>query len=311
MIRNFIYLDEYKMYSLSSQIFEGITEFLINDNLTENQNSESQKGPVGSGRILADVLRAENRITEKKYLHDYSYTIFEQYLLDEKKVLEINSENAKAEIQSFQDFSFVKVKAKATFNDINSINKTLKEFNNIGKALAHVTNFKQIEELHSQLEKSKNSIKDRNKRAIAQRQQKSLTNISKLAKDSGLTQNQKFLDDLSYLLSFGFQDQFEIQLSTDHHVFSANLKREELREPEDLLMRKYSRKTEKEFVVFGVVTQSSSDIDLNLNDESGEYENIKEALMNLVAHLTNMEMTFTGRLSNEIIIDPIAVYTEL
>lgn len=28
-IKNFIYLDEYKMYSISSQIFEGITEYLV------------------------------------------------------------------------------------------------------------------------------------------------------------------------------------------------------------------------------------------------------------------------------------------
>ena len=38
---------------------------------------------------------------------------------------------------------------------------------------------------------------------------------------------------------------------------------------------------------------------------------IKEALINLVAHMTTVETAFTGRLKNEIIIDPIALYTEL
>jgi hypothetical protein len=38
---------------------------------------------------------------------------------------------------------------------------------------------------------------------------------------------------------------------------------------------------------------------------------MKEALMNMVANLTNLEETFIGRLSNEVIIDPIAIYTEL
>lgn len=30
MIKNFIYLDEEKLYSLSSQIFEGVTEYVLN-----------------------------------------------------------------------------------------------------------------------------------------------------------------------------------------------------------------------------------------------------------------------------------------
>lgn len=78
-----------------------------------------------------------------------------------------------------------------------------------------------------------------------------------------------------------------------------------------MLIRKYSRQTEKEFVLFGIITQSSRHGSLDLDTNSKEIETIKEALMNLVGHLTNVELTFTGRLQNEIIIDPIAIYTEL
>ena len=61
MIKSFIYLDEQKMYSLSSQIFEGITEYVLSESGSENQNSESQKGPVGSGRVLADVIKSSSK----------------------------------------------------------------------------------------------------------------------------------------------------------------------------------------------------------------------------------------------------------
>ena len=81
MIKNFIYLDEEKMYSLSSQVFEGITEYVLNEKSTESENIESQKGPVGSGRILGDILRQADKKTEKKFLSDFSYTLFEQKLL--------------------------------------------------------------------------------------------------------------------------------------------------------------------------------------------------------------------------------------
>ena len=91
MIRNLIYLDEQKMYSLSSQIFEGITEYVINENKKTEEKSESQKGLVGSGRVLADVLKAEENLREKKYLHDRSYSIFEKHLIEINKVLEVNA----------------------------------------------------------------------------------------------------------------------------------------------------------------------------------------------------------------------------
>lgn len=49
MIKNFIYLDEEKMYSLSSQLFEGITEYVLNESSSEQSDSEEQK----------DLLEAE------------------------------------------------------------------------------------------------------------------------------------------------------------------------------------------------------------------------------------------------------------
>jgi len=36
MIKNFIYLDEEKMYSLSSQLFEGVTEYVLHESSIEN-----------------------------------------------------------------------------------------------------------------------------------------------------------------------------------------------------------------------------------------------------------------------------------
>lgn len=40
-------------------------------------------------------------------------------------------------------------------------------------------------------------------------------------------------------------------------------------------------------------------------------DGIKGALMNLISSLIGVESTFTGRLENEIIVDPIAIYVEL
>lgn len=311
MIKNFVYLDIEKLNSLSSQVFEGVTEYVLNESSKELEDSESQKGPVGSGRVLGDILRQGEKTSEKMFLNDYSYTLFEKKLVEDRLVSVLYSNNEpNSSDEAIDGKSFLKVKAKVVFNDINSINDTLANFNKIGKALAHLTSFQQINEVKKQLEKAKASTKDRNQKSKLQAQVKDMTNINKIAKEKGLHQDQAFLDDLALVLTYGFQDQLEIQMDVGGFRFAANLKRGCLREDENLIIRKYSRQTEVEFVLFGVVTQHQGSSDEDTENKE-EYESIKEALMNLVSHLTNVESTFTGRLSNEIIIDPIALYTEL
>lgn len=285
MIKNFLYLDEYKMYSLSSQIFEGITEYLVSTDYKEEENNDSQKGGLGSGRVLADIIKAGNKTEEKKYLNDYSYILFEKYLIENQKVADINllSKNDNI-IEVCSNTSFIKIKGKAVFHDIESITNTIKDFNKIGKALAHMQTFDKL---------SNKPIK-----------------LDEYAKANGLYQDPKFLENLNILLEYGFNKQLEIQIRLNDHLFSTNVKREFLREKEDLLVKRYSRETEKEFVIFGIVTQCEEQ-EVKELDENKTFDNPKEALMNMAAFLTRLESGFTGKLPNEIIIDPIAIYIEL
>lgn len=310
-IKSFLYLDEYKMYSISSQLFEGITEYSIDFSNKSSEESEGQKGPIGSGKVLADILKSEKGTTEKKYLHDYSYQIFEEHLINSQQVIEIDAatiDDLKTDIGSC---SFIKIRAKAIFNDINMILSTLSNFNALGEALTYVTNYTVISEAQKQLELATELTKNPKDKARLKQQANSLLNINKIAKESGLHQDSKFLEKLSFLLTYGFQDQFEVKMPIDEMIFSANLKRGYLKEDEQLLVRKYSRIAEKEFVLFGMVTQSSSEPVQPVENTGQEPANIKEAMMTMISHLTNMESTFIGRLPNEVIIDPIALYREL
>ncbi len=311
VIKNFIYLDEYKMYSLSSQVFEGITEYLVNFQHENTQEHESQKGPISSGRVVADILSKGRQTEEKRLLHDYSYHVSEKHLLEQGVVLTVDKNVIENMEKAINDHSFIKVKAKAIFNDINSIKETLSNFNKIGEYLTYVTNFSNIQEIQKQAEALQNTIKDKNQKASLASKSKSLMNITKLAKESGLHHDEKYLEALDYLLTYGYQDQFEVQLASNDLIFSANLKRTTLREPESLLIRKYSRITEKEFVIFGVVTQNAAASEEKEERDIKEKTNIKEVLLSLITYLSDVEHKFTGKLSNEIIIDPIAVYTEL
>ena len=156
---------------------------------------------------------------------------------------------------------------------------------------------------------------DRNQKARLEQKARSVSNIKVLAKEQGLHQDPKLLEYLVKILEYGFQDQFNLQINILQHVFTANLKRDCLRESEQLLVNKYSRIAEKEFTLFGMVTQSNfltqmKNEETNKNNDN-DRKSIKEALIILIEGLAGVETAFIGRLTNEIIIDPIAVYREL
>ena len=312
-IKSFLYLDEYKMYSISSQVFEGITEYLIDYHGSAKEEEERQSGPFGSGKVLADILKSESGTQERKYLHDYSYNLFEDRLNESEKVIGVSIKNIDEVIDSINNVGFVKVKAKPIFNDMNIIKSTIGEFNEIGKALAYAGSFEEINDLRQQLEESAEAVTDRNEKARLRQRLKQLTNIERLAKDKGLHQDPKFLEYLTFLLNYGFQDQFEVQIPVGQYTFSANLKREYLRESEDMLVRKYSRFSEKDFVLFGTIAQSLTKSNVNSNNhvENSDPPHMKEVIMSLVASLSEVEASLSGKLENEIIIDPIALYREI
>ena len=314
-IKNFIYLDEYKMYSISSQIFEGITEYLIDYQGSTKEELEMQKGPIPivSGRIMADILKSESGTQGKKYLHDYAYTLFEEELNKSGKILSVSSKNIDEKIEELDNTGFVEMRGKVIFNDMKILKSTMKGFNELGEALAYITNFSQMEEVRQQFENAADNIKDRNQKAKLRQNLKSTTNIKKVAKDQGLWHDPDFLEKLTFVLDYGFQDQFAVQMPIGRYTFSADCKRDAFRDEEHSLMRKYSRFAEKEFVLVGTITQSSRE-SVNSEDDTDvpqESLHIKEAIMNMVEALFAMESTLSGKLANEIIVDPIAIYREV
>lgn len=205
------------------------------------------------------------------------------------------------------------MRGNVVFNDMKILKSTFNNFNKIGEALSYITNFEKMEEVRKQFEKVAENTKDRNQKAKLKQQLKSSTNIEKLAKDQGLQQDDDFLKHLAFVFDYGFQDQFIVQMPIGEYTFSADCKRDDFREDEHSLVRKYSRFSEKEFVLLGTVAQSSGDpVDYEeVNYEDAKRQPPKEAIMDLVGALSVVESQFSGKLENEIIIDPIAVYREI
>jgi hypothetical protein len=300
MIKNFIYLDREKLQSLSSQLFNGVSEYIVSQSSLNKESSSTltQKG-ITKDTIIADILNQNNSESEKKFLDDYLYLLFEDKLLEKNKILDINNTELNLEEISFEK-KFIKVKSKIIINDNKIIINTLEKFTEIVKAFNNVTTF----EKRNLLKASILNTSDNSEKRILKQE------LEKISNQTSISIDKDFLKDLSYLIEYGYDEQFEIQMDFKNKKISSNLKREYLRENENLLIRKYSRHTEIEFTLLGVITQSNNKFNLE-DDLDIDFNSIKKAIYNIINHITNIETQFIGRLDNEIVVDPIAIYFEL
>ncbi|MDO7834271.1 hypothetical protein Q4610_04360 [Sphingobium sp. HBC34] len=284
-MRNFIYLDSDKLRSFSSQMFEGVADFVVRSEQSNNETSAEQKGPVGSGRTLADIFKESRATTELRFLEDHAYSIFEDKISESKMIQNVTFE------QEILDLPFLKVCGQTKINDTRATNALVSNFNSIGLALYTAINFQSLSEKSLGKFPSDNDLKNR-------------------AKAEGMQMDQKLLSSLSTLIEFGLNGMLEIEMTFPSFSFTAPLKREFLRENETILIQKYSRLPHKHFTVVGSVTQVKDHIITRDINNVGDQDNIKKAIRVLSEHMHSVEDAFAGPSSGEIVLDPIAVYLE-
>jgi hypothetical protein len=328
----FVYLDEYKMYSISSQLFEGLTEEVIQYQLKKKENKEEQQGPLGSGRLLGDIISESNGRAERRFLFDYAYTIFESRILDENLVSCISEENKVCQLDAIEK-SFVKVTGKIRFNDFTAVQRIIESLNKMNDALQYVSTFEErssrIAELRIQIQAAESKLKKELHQTIR--------TLSSWKSDSQI--DQEYISNLAYLLDFGYGDHLEAQItltmpdSSRTKIVTAILNRECMRESMAMEIKKYSRRPDQLFTILGVVTQKGKprldesnalkDIESESAEEANMLENEEESssiglpshlkthISSMLEHVAEIESGFTGCLENEIIIDPIAIYREV
>ena len=314
-IKNFIYLDDYKMYSMSSQVFGGVVHSKSSYEDVTKGASQNTEGLEHSD------LHKENPIIEHgfgdvqhKHIHDYAYIDFEDRLRKDGKIISLSTEKIDPSITQLNNDKFVEIRGKAVFIDMNTLRLTVANFNEISKALTNVVNFSKTDAINKAAEAEVKATKDRNAKARIKQLAESLIN-EQLASNPVLELDGDYIKDLGKILEYGFRDQFTIQITIGSYIFSAECDPEDLREKKDLLIRRFSRFPETELVIVGTISQSLNQTSNVVNDspttQTEEPSNMKHTIMNLIQHLSEVESSFTGRLENEVIIDPIAVYWEI
>lgn len=282
-IRSFIYMDTDKLRSASSQIFEGVTERIIQSKEASSSEETRQKGEFNSGRILADIFSHQDSFSEMKFLADHAFSIFEKGLTQSDRLVDLSSCSIDGDLNEI-----VRVTGHCCLNDMKSSINMLKKFNEYGVALWRTQN----EGMDSGSPIS--SDKDARRKAA----------------EMGLQINEKVASAAAEVINFGFGETFEIFLTLDSFEVSAPLKREFLREREDILVQKYTRLPERPLTIMGFVAQRPNSKGAAKVPDVKEASNPKMAMRYLAMHLSNVESEYSKASGREFVIDPIAAYFE-
>ena len=79
IIRDFIYMDKDRLYSLYSQAFEGVIEAFIESYSNSLQSEENNKNHIKGQTLETQVAEASTK-TENKILYDHMYNLLERKL---------------------------------------------------------------------------------------------------------------------------------------------------------------------------------------------------------------------------------------
>ncbi|EPW7001993.1 DUF6414 family protein [Vibrio parahaemolyticus] len=306
MIKNFIYLDEQKLYSFSSQLFEGITDYVLNEEFLDKSTEKSSKDgtPITSSQVIANVIRETSRTTEKKFLHDHAFNLFEKEILSTNKLLDLTSTDLSSiESIATTDKPFVKVTAQGHFIDLQELSHLFSHFNEIGKAIAVLPlteDFQKLEKLKAVHKQSK-EVKD-----LQSELDKKVRSLIANGLSLPPTSTQGFQTILEH---FG-DNIVRFQQNLDSLAFTSCLDSSSLREPLKAIYRKYSRKTAKKFTVIATISHANGTQDVTFA-EPPEGSNMLAHFKEMGEHLYDMEQTFIGKSENEVLLEPIAIYTEL
>lgn len=304
MIKNFIYLDEQKLYSFSSQLFEGVTEYYLNQHSLENTDEETQKGSIASGRAIAEAVKEASTSTTKKFLHDYSFSLFEAELVNSGKLIDVATESYTHADICNSNKSFIRIRCKGKFVDMKEIQELFRHFNEIGDAIANAHLTPQYQELEKLKAENRNGPKTK----LAQSELDKL--VRHIKSNSELTLPKQILEGLDTIIEQFGDDIVRFQQVVGDVEYSSCLAPEYFRDSIKAVYRKYSRKTAKEFVVLGTISHSHGTQNVDIKDVPDSAPFLTHVI-GLAENLYDLEQVFGSKGDNEIIIEPIAVYTEL
>lgn len=286
-IRDFIYLDSGRMYSLYSQAFEGIAEKVTNTYFNRLTTGNATKKGIAQDTAKSETEETLEEI-ESKVMYDNLYNKLEDKL---SKAISVIDRSSKPSIESIRESFLFKVIGNACIFDYIRLVKFTDEYNKLGEVIS-TSIFSSMSETS-----------------------KGKTNVKQIAKDKGLSLDKTLLSNLKYVAEFFNKDSFEILvdpfMEESNIVFSGNVKRAFLRIDEDRLRHLYGNEPCMQWIMVGQLTNVPNSEDDTGDGRSETERSLSDSYENMMRSANEVEKLFsTNKRYTKIRLAPIAIYVE-
>lgn len=303
-IKNFIYLDYEKMYSLSAQLFKGV----VFESIAEKGYVFSESNAFKENKNTSAEHTNTDKTSNINYIkpYDYHYSMFEEKLSELDKVNIINKENLDIfeSRELIEKYPFIKSKGEIIITDPRELYQVTVNHKKVSGHFTYITNSGRLHEIYEELV----SLTANQKQRIAELKSEA-KKIEDAIKHETECINDTFHKHLAEIIKFSFgEDDIIITQNLERKIITAYMNREFFKQGIQSIVRKYARKTTSQFTILGMVTQYNKDEWEHPNIGAPEF---RDAVQNIVLAQHDVEKTVSKPGDGELIIEPIAMYTEL
>jgi hypothetical protein len=326
-IREFIYLDVAKLYSLYSQVFEGITSQITDEKLSQLVTGDSQGSILMQATAESKAVEASRRI-ENRILHDHMYTRLE-LALDATLIDALDIKYEQIE-HLFLKNPIIKISGRAEIEDYERIGTFMGQFNVLGEAIAYATLISSTETKEQKKKLEDRLLQESNgqrKKAIENELAK-LVNAKILASNMGLIQDEKMLQNLKMFSDMFNPEGYNVVITSHNRPnvhFRGVVDRTWLRSSPALNSSLYGGQSESPWSMVGMVTSIPGTYrNLSKDAENSELPNellvkrnidenptMLDAYRNMFRAARTFERMFIESDKEiEIVLSPLAIYRE-
>ncbi|VUS78421.1 DUF6414 family protein [Klebsiella huaxiensis] len=303
-IKNFIYLDYEKMYSLSAQLFQGV----VFESIAEKGYVFSEKNSLQETKRTSAEHSSIDNTLKINYIkpYDHHYSMFEDKLHDLQKVIDVDKNN----LMVFEDeelikkHPFIKSKGEIIITDPNELYDMLNNFKDISGHINYISESQRLHDIYNEL-----SSLDRTQKSKIGSLRSEAKNIEDEMKFKNECINDTYNKHLAEIMKFSFgEDDIIINQNLQEKLITTYMNRDFFKQKTQSIVKKYARKTSIEFVLFGVATQFKENDWVHPDIGSPEF---RDAVKGIILAQHSIENTFSKPGNGEMVIEAISMYTEL
>lgn len=332
-IRDFIYVDENRLYSFYSQLNKGIAQQIFESYVHRESATTAQANPEFQDEVTESSRSKASQRTESTILYDYMYEQLEDKLrhaivdvseiLNNKSSEDLQDEDYRHYLDSLKNALMVKVTGKVEIEDYERMDGFIDKANRLMETLALFRSHSDENvELIKQLEKEAQQEKDRNKKAILNEKIRTLKTPKLLAAEMNLLDDPELIKGLRLVFEVFYGKNFEIAITSSvplYTTFRGIINRDWLRIQPDILRSLYVGVIESTWTMVGQVTTTSvlninniDDLNSGLTERLSQSNSLRDPMRVLFNRVRGFEaMLNKSDLRIEHIVCPLAIYREL